>query len=1037
MAMRKIATLLKGVALLLFFFASPTFGQSQTVSGTIIADDDGSPLLGVTVTNKSTNKKTTTNTAGFYSIAAEKGQVLAFSYVGYSTKEITVGDAKSYSIKLVLSDKDVNEVVVTAYGIKKNKRDLPYQAIVVSGDDVANTKRENFINSLAGRIPGATITSTTGLPGSSTSIVLRGPTSIDGNNQPLFVVDGLMIDNGAFEMQDRLPAQSSASQNLANRTADFANRATDINPDDIESITVLKGPEATTMYGSDGANGAILITTKKGKKGRSSISYSSTMRFEKVYRFPQIQNVYNQGSGGYTNENLRTFFGAKYPSTNTFFNNIDNFFRTGKSQQHNIAIEGGNDVSTYRFTGTYNDQEGIIPNSSFKRYIFGVTNTYKLSTKLNITSRITYTNSNTTSASKGSGGFLLSLLTWPSDDDIRIYTNPDGSRRSARQDGSLVEDDNPLFDVNKNKNYNQNDRLNGNVQLSFDANKWLNLTAIMGVDYYGTLGTLYYHPESNIGRTSGGLIQQYRENQKLVNGAYRATIRKKTGNLNNTIIASFTFDTRKYQVNAVKGERVFDPNLISINNVDPITYSSLTTPENNNRTGTFINYTGNYKNWLTLSLAGRMDGSSRLVNPYDYESASPFYFYWSGGSTFIFSDVLKVPAWLSYGKLRINYATTGRDPRSAYVKANNFQPAQTTGGGFVPFVTQGSPLLKPEFSQQFETGFELKFLKGKIGLDVAYYDNRTKDQLMSTRISYAAGAILKWINGGVVSNRGIEILLNTTPIKNKNFTWDATLNFAKNVNKVIDMPNGYTFFYNSDTWVSNIRGTVVKGGSTYALAGASFARNTRGDLLISPTSGLPVVTTDYSVVAGDRMEDFRMGFQSSFTYKNLNLSFNLDIRKGGDIWNGTEYFMYTRGQSIRTLDRETPRIVKGVLNDGLQNTSNPTPNTIVVTPLYRSDFYSTAPDVDFIEKDINWIRLRDIRLAYKLPATFIKRQNVIKSASIFITGTDLFLLTNYRGADPAVNANNASTRAGVGGVGMDFGNVATPRGLLIGAAIQF
>ncbi|MFY7899965.1 MAG: carboxypeptidase-like regulatory domain-containing protein, partial [Chitinophagaceae bacterium] len=256
--MRKIATLLKGVVLVLFFFASPSFGRSQTVSGTIVADDDGSPLLGVTVTNKSTNKKTTTNAAGFYSIAAEKGHTISFSYVGYSTKEVVVGDTKSYSVKLVMADKDVNEVVVTAYGIKKSKRDLTYQTITVDGAEIAQTKRDNFINSLAGRIPGAMITSTTGAPGSSSSIILRGPTSIDGTNQPIFVVDGLIIDNSSMESQDRLPGGN------ANRNNDFGNRAMDINPEDIESVTVLKGPEATALYGSDGSNGAIIITTKKG-----------------------------------------------------------------------------------------------------------------------------------------------------------------------------------------------------------------------------------------------------------------------------------------------------------------------------------------------------------------------------------------------------------------------------------------------------------------------------------------------------------------------------------------------------------------------------------------------------------------------------------------------------------------------------------------------------------------------------------------------------------------------------------------------------
>lgn len=1025
------------IALLIPSYA---FAQASTISGTIISDDDGGALLGVTITNKNTNKRTTSNEVGFYSIAASKGDVISFSYVGYSLKEVTVGDGKSYSLRLVQTDKDVNDVVVTAYGIKKSKRDLTYQAITVDGAEIAQTKRDNFINSLAGRIPGAMITSTTGMPGASSSIILRGPTSIDGTNQPIFVVDGLIIDNSSIESADRLPGGNP------NRNNDFGNRAMDINPEDIESVTVLKGPEATALYGSDGSNGAIIITTKKGTKGKATISYNNSFRVERVYRLPEQQKVFDQGSLGVTNPLLRTFFGQRVPDGVPTFDNIENFFGTGKTQIHNLAVDGGNDLGTYRFTiGTYNN-EGVVPLTKYQRYNFRLNTTFKLSSKINVTTAMTYITSRTDKALKGQNGFLVSLLTWPVDEDITNFITPNGTRIKVRNDGAL-EDDNPWWDVTKNKNYDINDRIQGNFQLNYDPYKWLNLNANMGVDYYAGKGVLFVHPESNTGISTGGNITEYRNQQRLANGAFRATVRKKTGKINNTIIAAFTFDSRKEELNGVRGERLFDPNFISLNNTDPLTVATVTTNTNFNRMGAFINYSGTFKNYWTFSLSGRMDGSSRLIDPLDYNQADAFYYYWSAGTNLILTDAFKLPKQISYAKLRLSYATTGRDPSTPYVKGRRFVQSNTNGGGFQPAVTQGNPGLRPEFGKNLEVGFELKFFKNRLSFDFAYYDQKVTDQLIAPRLSYASGSILQWINGGDVTNRGVELQIKGNPIQNKNFTWNSTVNFARNRNKILRMPAGLPQFYNSDTWgLGNVRNISREGGNIYQLAGNRFDRNANGDLIISATSGLPIRITGTGVstggggfeVIGDRQPDFTMGLLNSFTYKNWSLSFLLDIRKGGDIFNGTEYLLYIRGASTKTLDRETPRIIKGVLNDGLQNTANPTVNTIAINPLFRSDYYTNGSiEEDFIERDISWLRMRDITLSYKLPTKLVKRQKVFKSASVFCTVTDAFMITNYTGADPAVNGNNVSTRGGIGGIGMDTGNLATPLGLNFGLNVQF
>jgi len=1032
------------LVLALLFACAVSIAQTTAVSGTVTSQEDNAPLQGVTVTNKNTNQRTQTNAVGYFTLNAEKGQVLVFTYVGFARQEVTVGDNRTISLQLVPAQNQIGEVVVTAYGIRQNKNQLTYQAITVGGEEIAQTKRDNFINSLAGRIPGAMITATTGMPGASSSIILRGPTSIDGTNQPIFVVDGLIIDNSSVEAENRLPGVGSTGF----RNSDFGNRAMDINPEDIETLTVLKGPEATALYGSDGANGAIIITTRKGKRGRATVSYSNSFRFEKVRRLPQIQTEFDQGSLGVTNQTVRTFFGQRIPEGTPIYDNIGSFFQTGKTNIHNFSVDGGSDVGTYRFSAGIFDNQGVVPTTGYKRYNARLNTTFRLSPKFNVTNSFAYTHSRTDKALKGSSGFLISLLTWPVDDDIRVYTNPDGSRRTIRNDGSFVEDDNPLFDVNKNKNFDINDRLNGNVQLSFDPAKWVNLTAIMGVDYFTNTGTMFFHPESNgpVGapaRATGGAMTQYTQTQRLLNGVYRATFKAKTGNINNTIISAFTFDTRKEQISAAKGERFFDPTFISLNNTDPLTVSQLTSNLNYNRLGAFINYNGNYKNWLIVSLSARMDGSSRLVDPIDYDPSDPLYYYWSAGTRFNFVDALKLPSFISTGSFRLSYATTGRDPSAPYVKGRRFSPALTPGGGFIPNVTQGNPGLRPEFSKQFEVGAEMRFFKNRFGFDFAYYDNRTTDQLFNSRLSYASGGILQWLNGGSAGNKGFEFQMRGNPVKSQNVNWDATINFSRNRNKIYEMPGNLPQFYNSDTWLGNIRNVAQAGGSIYKMAGNYLATNTNGDLLISPSTGLPVRVTGTArsafIEVGDREPDFNLGFVNSFTlFSNVNLSFNLDIRKGGDIWNGTEYFLYTRGLSRRTLDRETPRIIKGVLQDGLENTANPTPNSIVITPLFRSDYYTSGSiDADFIEKDINWIRMRDITLSYNLSKKLLSRQRVVKNLSVFCTATDVFMITNYNGADPSVNGNNASTRGGVGGIGMDLGNLATPLGVNFGINVQF
>lgn len=1031
-------------ALLLIYSNSIiTYAQERNVSGTILSEADNSSLVGVTVTNRTTNKFTQTNNAGYFSIGAANGQVLRFTYVGYGQKDVTVGNANLISIKLSASANI--ETVVTVYGQRQSKRSIPYMAQEVKGEDIAQTRRENFINSLAGRVAGANITPTSGVPGASSSIVLRGAVSLGGNNQPLFVVDGVPFDNQTMN-QENLAAGSGIS--FANRSSDYGNRAMDLNPEDIEAITILKGPEATALYGSDGASGAIIITTRKGKSGKGVVNYNNSFRWEKVYRFPKTQRIYSRGANGVSNPNatvnpiglgeLVAYFGPKYPEGTKFYDNFKAFFGTGFTQNHNVNVDGGSDVATYRLSASYVDQEGMVPNTGFERITIRLGGNAKLSPKFNVNSSLTYVTSATDKAAKGLGSYFLSLLNFPADLDVRDYTNPDGTRKLLRGTNvNTTESDNPFWDVNKNRAKDQLNRFNGNFTFNYDPAKWLNLSYITGLDVYSQTGDFLVHPQSRLAQSTGGFYSIYEQNTKNWNNVLKALFRQTSTNFSNTFTIGFANDDYNTRIDAQRGERFYEANYKSINNTDPVSRDAKTTFLNTRKTRLFANYAFGYQSLLYLSLAGSREGNSTLESR--FIDKNPFYNFGAASMSLVFSDLqlFKNISWLSYGKARISYGTTGKGPVSPYIIDYTFQSQITTGGGYAYGFTGNNVGLRPEFTKTLEFGGELKLFSNRLSLDITRYTLRTKDQILAARASYGTGYIIKYFNGGLIQNKGVEVVMNLNAVKQKNFTWDLTANFDLNRGRIIEMPAGIPSYYDSDTWVfGNLRSQAYKGAFSGNLSGFSLVRNTNSRILISPTSGLPISNAEFTNI-GDRQPDFRIGFVNSLTYKDFSLSFVLDTRVGGDVFNGNEFFLYLTGLSERTLNRENPVVFNGVLSDGLQNTKDPTTNTISVTPYYRSDYFTNivATEADFIES-VNWARLRDATLSYRLPKSIVSRQNVFKSASVFITGTDLFLLTNYTGADPSVNANTAFSR-GYGGAGIDYGSLATPRGINVGCKVQF
>ncbi|RWU07789.1 SusC/RagA family TonB-linked outer membrane protein [Pedobacter chitinilyticus] len=1030
---QKLLMLLMGA----FLFVLQAVAQQVTISGKVTSAEDGQPIPGATVRIKGTTSAVQTNVAGVYSIKANKGTTLQFVFLGTVTQERTIGDATTINVALKEDANSLKEVTVTtAYNVERDKKSIGYSLSKVDGDEVTQTGRENFVNGLAGRVPGLAINPTSGDPGASSQIVLRGIVSLSGDNQPLMVVDGVPIDNTVVN-------QMNTTIQGNNRNQDYTNRASDINPADIESYTILKGPEATALYGNLGANGAIVITTKKAKAGKASVSYNGSLRIETVNRAPEVQQVYSQGdANGIFLGGSTSYFGPKYSPGLQIYDNIGSFFRTGTAQKNNLVFEGGKESFTYRWSSEYVNNQGSIPNTEYKRFVTSLAGQAALSDAIKLTTRFSYTNAYNRKANKGLGGYLMGLLLYPSRYDINNWIDPLGNR--VLTTGTIyTETDSPLWDVNKNL---ADDRTNSfllNTNVTIKPNKWLNVTAIFGANVSSTDGKLVYHAQSYYGSGSstanrGGVINTYNQFNKTFDGSLTASARHKFGKFNNTYIIGANASDVNLTTNSARGQNMYDPDFYSINNTLPTTQSARLAISRRRNAGVFAQAILGYEQLLYLTLSGRVDAASRML------PNNPYFAYPSASLAFNFSELeaVKKLEWLSSGKLRSSFGITGKEPYRYYALAPKLVANTTSGGGFSYDIAAGpNPDLVPEKTIDFEVGTELGFLKDRISVDFTYYQRESRDQIIAPRLSYGTGSVIRILNGGSVKNKGVEVQLKGSPLRKKDFNWDMTFNFTHNKGIVNTIAEELPEYYDSDTWIANgARGSTIPGKSTLAIGGWVNEKNNRGDLLINPSTGTPVLKSSSEFeYLGDRAPKFTLGYLNSFRYKNLTLSFLLDLRVGGDVYNQTEYELYRRGLSIKTLDREQPRIIKGVLKDGLENTANPTINNIMITPYTYSNYYSSttgsiAPE-QFLEKNIKTLRLRDVTIAYELPQKLAAKTGFITAVSLYVTFTDLFLITNYTGIDPDVNGNNPAT-GGAGGYGIDYGSMGRPRGVNMGLRIR-
>jgi len=1021
------------LALALFVFPALAVAQSTgTIRGRVTDAGTGLPLEGVQVSVEGTRVGAQTAPDGTYTIVGVPAgpRFVSVRRVGYAPQRLAVtvseGAAATQDLALGRVATQLNEVVVTALGQTAQQRSLGTAQQTVQGSTIAETQRENFVNALQGRIAGVEVTSSSGIPGASSSITIRGISSISSSNQPLMIIDGLPMDNRTMNTAV-LASDNNSTQAFSNRGVDFTNRASDLNPEDIETLTVLKGPEAAALYGIDAASGAIVITTKRGKAG-GGLQYSNSFRLEKTGAKHSCKRVYGP-TVSTTAAGLTSFsyFGVPYAPGTVFYDNVDGFFRTGSAQTHNLSFSGATTDGriNYRLASSSDKTVGVVPSTDYSRINLTGASQAQVTSWLNSDVSMAYTYDNNDQVYKGDIGPLIGLLLWPQNDNAKDYLTAAGTRRLLTTLGAGTEQDNPYFNIAKNKINAKTNRILANVGLTFTPMSWGNLKTNIGVDNYTNTNLILRNPDSQVGNAFNGMLELADVLTRNIN--VQTLLNFNSHQLSKSLsisgLVGNAISDYRTNADALKGQDFLDPNFVSINNTNQRT--SKTTLEQRRLIGAFAQAQLDFKDYLYITGTGRNDWTSTIP-----KGANSF-FYPGVNSSFIFSDAFPGVRRFMTGKLRAGYAAVGKDARP-YAYRPSLQYKTTSNGGYGYDFWGPNLALKPEFKKSFEYGTELGFLNDRLGVDATVYRSTTTDQIVNDiRGSYATGFVLFNLNGASTRNTGLELTVRGTPVLRNAFSWDFQMNFDRARGKVLSLPHALPESYVSDTWLyGNVRNGTEPGLSTMSLTGMYYLRNKAGDILIDPSNGLPLRSSIFIDRGYDRQPNYTIGLTNTFKRNRLSLDFLLDFRRGGDVFDATDHYLTTHGLAMSTLNRNTPLVIPGVLKDGKENSATPTVNNIVIVPAVQTAYYTNMSEELFIQKNVNWVRLRDIQLSYALPEGFLGTRN----ASAFVKGTDLFLKTNYRGLDPIVNGNTAAV-GGSGGTGIDFGNFPMPRGFNFGFRI--
>lgn len=1018
-------------------FGCLKFAVAQEVTGKVFAAEDQRPLAGVSVLLNS-KAAAQTDRDGFFRLNATDGQVLVFTYQGRRTVTDTItSQTREFNIVMELTDANLNDVVVTALSIKREKKAIGYAVQELSGDDITKTKDQNIINQLSGKVAGVQVTSASGALGASTRIVIRGNSSF-GNNQPLFVVDGVPILNDATTV-------------TSNQGVDYGTGAGDIDPENVESMSVLKGANAAALYGSRAANGVILITTKKGSKKKLGVDISSSLTADNVYIFPKFQNQYGQGVYGdeyiwqQTHPELsyqdyaKTYsynyvdgrgsgvndmideswgprmdagllidqFSGKNQPWVSYPDNTKSFFETGLTTNTNIAVTAGGDKATGRLSLSNMHATGVLPNTDLDQKTINFSGLLTPTDRLTIQTNINYLLRSSENIARGSygssenpfmsvGGWFgrqvdMKLLkdNWKNDDDLGQPYN--------WQQGV----DNPYLAMYKNINPFNRHRIFGNINATYKLADWISIKGVVGTDYYTDWRKTIVNSRSKRS-TSGGRFDQTTISASENNADVMLLLQKNiTSRINIDGVVGANVRNNKYQSVWLSASQLTVPDLYTIANVKGSISSST---YNNEKETQSVYASANiaYNNYLFLNLTARNDWSSTL--PADNRS----YFYPSVNAGYVFSDALHLQSKIfSYGKIRLGWAQVGSDTDPYQTKAT-YAPSSTTWNGVTMYSYSRNvpPLnLKPEITTSYEGGLEMRFFNNRLYMDMTYYKASTKNQILSVGISSTTGFGTALINAGKIQNAGIEVQLGAKIISSPSrFNWDMMINWASNKNKVVELYPGIESY---DLGSANVVIQAVPGKPYAEIIGGAYKRNENGKIVVD-ASGLPEVVSNQPI--GNALPKWTGGVNNSFSYKNFNLSFLVDMRWGGDIFSYTLWHNQANGTATNTVKngvRENGLIVDGVTEDGKVNDIR-----ISAEDYFRSGYVWNLHENSLIKG--TYIKLREVSFGYNIP---VKKNKFLNSASVSVVARNLALLytdpSNIVHIDPETSLGISNSGLGV------------------------
>ncbi|MBG42563.1 MAG: SusC/RagA family protein [Aequorivita sp.] len=1045
------------LTLLLVLVVQLAFAQEKTISG-MVTDDTGLPLPGVNIIIKGTSTGTQSDFDGNYTIDAAVGQTLVYSYVGFETQEIAVGASNKIDVTMQAGSV-LDEVVVTALGVSREKQSLGYSTQQVEGEDISTVKGNNFTNALSGKVSGLQIRRNNNL-GGSTNVVIRGNTSLTGDNQALFVVDGVPISN----RNTNDAAQTQARGNYY----DYGNAASDINPDDIESINVLKGAAASALYGSRAANGVIIITTKKGKKSKGlgvTINSNATVGFVDKSTFAEYQTQYGPGYGDYfTFEDINgdgiddqvenyvddASYGPAFdpnlfiyqwdsfdPSSPNYLkksayvaaeNGPLTFFETPITLTNSISISNGLENGSYRMSYTKLDQSGLLPNSTLDRHNFIFSGTYNVSEKLTASGFANYIK--TEALGRNSTGYNDNVVGnfkqwWAVSTDIKeqrdIYfatrRNVSWNPGSSQPGAAPLYWDNPYWTRYENYQNDGRSRFIGNFELNYELAEWVNVT--------GRVSTDTYNENQEERRAVGSVATPFGVARGNVDSGY---LRRDITATETNYDLMFNFDAdfsesisfagilgtniRRNEFNSITSSTaggLVVPGLYSLQNSASPLPNPAERAEKIGVDGVYASASFGFGNVVFLDGTIRRDHFSTL--PKD-ESA---FYYPSVSTSFVFSKLLNVNA-ISFGKLRLNYAEVGNG--APFDRLVDTYTINNDIGTSIPNVSN-NPNLKPETTKSYEAGLEMRFANNRLGFDVAYYKSNSIDQIVTVPISAATGYTGKLLNAGEIENTGIEVSLNAMPVKTDNFSWGLNVNWSQNDNEVVELPDGIETLQ-LGSFQGGVTINAVKGEPYGVIYGQDYVY-LNGEKVVNPDNGRYLKTPTSNNVLGDTNPDWLMGISNTLTYKDLSFSFLIDIQEGGSLFSLDQYYGQATGIYANTaftndlgnpvrnpLDEGGGFINPGVNPDGSPNTTRTDANG------FSAFGYAALPAAEFVY-DASYIKLRQVSLTYNLPSKFLDN-TFMTGLSFSVTGSNLWIIDkNLPYADPEAGLSSGNLQGYVTG----------------------